>query len=314
MTTGRRAGLDVGGTKCLGVVLDEHGAVIAEHREPTPKGPESIIDTLAGLARRLADAVGGFDTLGVGVPGLVTRNGVLRAAPNLVDIIDFRVGQLLGERLDMKVEVDNDATCAAAAEWKAGEGVGEDEFVMVTLGTGIGGGLVSGGRLMRGVNGFAGEIGHMVVDPDGPPCPCGRRGCWERYASGSGLGRLAREAAEGKRLGNVVALAGGDPDAVRGEHVQQAALAGDVEALEVIHAFGRWVALGLVNLTNVLDPGLFVLGGGLAGSGDLYLGAIREHFTELLYAPTLRPHPRLAFASLGERAGAYGAALLAEVH
>jgi glucokinase len=175
--------------------------------------------------------------------------------------------------------------------------------------------VIAGGQLIRGkLNGFAGEIGHMVVDPDGPPCPCGRRGCWERYASGSGLGRLAREAAVGKRLGRVVAFAGGDAERVRGEDVQAAAREGDADALQVIDLFGRWVALGLVNLTNVLDPAMFVLGGGLAAGADLYLGPIQRWFTELLYAPDLRPHPGLAFAQLGERAGAVGAALLAEVH
>lgn len=307
---GRRLGIDVGGTKCLGVVLDEQGAVIDEQRRATPKGPDAIIDTLAELAGALSP----FDTVGVGVPGLVTRNGVLRAAPNLVDIDDFQVGALLGARLQREVHVDNDATAATVAEWKMGAAEGSANCVMVTLGTGIGGGVIAGGTLLRGANGFTGEIGHMVVDPDGPPCPCGRRGCWERYASGSGLGRLAREAAVGNRLHRVVALAGGDAELVRGEHVQTAAHEGDAEALQVVDDFGRWVALGLVNLTNVLDPELFVLGGGLAVSGDLYLGPIQRWFTQLLYAPHLRPHPELRFAKLGELAGAVGAALLPEVH
>lgn len=310
MTTSRRLGIDVGGTKCLGVILDEAGAVVEEQRRPTPKGPESIIDTLAELAHAMRP----WDSIGIGVPGLVTRTGVLRAAPNLVDIHNFQVGALLGARLDTTVYIDNDGTCAAAAEWKAGAARGVNDFVMVTLGTGIGGGVIAGGALIRGANGFTGEIGHMVVDPDGPPCPCGRRGCWERYASGSGLARLAREAAIGKRLGRVLALAGGDAERVRGEDVQAAAREGDAEALQVIDLFGRWVALGLVNLANILDPASFVLGGGLAASADLYLGPIQNWFTRLLYAPDLRPYPTLVFAELGERAGAVGAALLAEVH
>lgn len=310
MSGGRRLGIDVGGTKCLGVILDDVGEVLEEQRRPTPKGPEAIIDTLAELAR----AMGPWESIGIGVPGLVTRDGVLRASPNLVDINDFRVGALLSAELGVTVHVDNDGTCAAAAEWKTGAARGLDDFVMVTLGTGIGGGVIAGGQLIRGTNGFTGEIGHMVVDPDGPPCPCGRRGCWERYASGSGLGRLAREAAIGKRLRRVVALAGGDADRVRGEDVQAAAREGDADALQVIDLFGRWVALGLVNLTNVLDPAMFVLGGGLAAGSDLYLDPIQKWLTELLYAPDLRPHPALAFAQLSERAGAVGAALLAEVH
>jgi glucokinase len=307
--TRRRLGIDVGGTKCLGVVLDDAGEVIEEQRRPTPPGTEAFVDTLA----ELAGALGVTDSLGIGVPGMVTRTGVIRASPNLIDITDFQVGRMLSERLGFRVEVGNDATCAAAAEWQVGAARGYTDMVMVTLGTGIGGGVIAGGHLIRGANGFTGEIGHMVVDPEGLPCPCGRRGCWERYASGSGLAQLAREAAVGKRLRRVVQLAGGDPDNVRGENVQAAAREGDPEALRVIDLFGRWVALGLVNLTNVLDPQMFVLGGGLAASGDLYLDPIQKWFTELLYAPDLRPHPKLVFASLGERAGAVGAALMTEL-
>ena len=131
----------------------------------------------------------------------------------------------------------------------------------------------------------------MVIDPSGPPCPCGRRGCWERYASGSGLAMLAREAATGHRLHDVVRHAGGDPQAVRGEHVQAAASAGDAEALAVIDDFARWVALGLANLTNAFDPELFVLGGGLAAGAELYLEPIRRWYGELLYQPDLRADP-----------------------
>jgi len=309
MSGSRRLGIDVGGTKCLGVILDATGEVVEQQRRATPKGPDAIIATIAELAR----SMGPWASIGIGVPGLVTLDGVVRASPNLVDITDFRVRSLLSDELGVEVHVGNDGTCAAAAEWKAGAARGLDDFVMVTLGTGIGGGVVAGGSLIRGANGFTGEIGHMVVDPAGPPCPCGRSGCWERYASGSGLARLAREAAVGRRLERVVMLAGGDAEHVRGENVQAAAREGDADALQVIDLFGRWVALGLVNLANILDPAAFVLGGGLAASADLYLGPIQKWFTELLYAPHLRPHPTLVFARLGEHAGAVGAALLPEL-
>ncbi len=244
------------------------------------------------------------------MPGLVTRAGVLRAAPNLDGVADFEVGRLLSDRLGRAVEVDNDATCATIAEWQLGAARGVDNLILVTLGTGIGGGLVANGAVQRGMNGFAGEFGHMVVDPDGPRCPCGRRGCWERYASGSGLAMLAREAATGRRLRDVVRRAGGDPQSVRGEHVQDAAREGDPEALAVIDDFGRWVALGLSNLTNAFDPEMFVLGGGLASGSDLYLEPIVRWYGELLYQPHLRPMPRVEFAHFGPFAGAVGAALL----
>lgn len=311
--TGISVGIDVGGTKCLGVALNGDGEIVAESRRPTPRGAGSLpllIDTLA----QLSDELGPYDEIGVGVPGLVTREGVLRAAPNLDGVADFDVAGLLGERVGRVVHVDNDATCAAVSEWMFGAAKGVDNMVLVTLGTGIGGGLVMSGQLQRGRNGFAGEYGHMVVDPDGPPCPCGRRGCWERYASGSGLARLAREAAVGRRVSRVLDLAGGDPEAVRGEMVQQAAREGDDDSLRVIDAFGRWVAIGLVSLSNALDPEMFVLGGGLAAGADLYLDPIKHWYEQLIYQPELRPMPRIEFAHWAEHAGAVGAALLWAAH
>ncbi len=182
--------------------------------------------------------------------------------------------------------------------------------MLVTLGTGIGGALVTGGALQHGANGFAGEPGHMVVNPNGPPCVCGRRGCWERYASGSGLGHLAREAAIAGQLADVVALAGGDAEAVRSEHLIRAASEGEAGAIAVLDSFAWWVALGLVNLANLLDPALIVVGGGLIEAADLLMEPVGRHFVDLLYAPDARPHPAIVAATLGERAGATGAALL----
>lgn len=305
----RRVGVDVGGTKAQAVALDHRGEVLATAHRSTPRGDNSLgplIDTLVELAEELKHD----GSLGVGVPGLVTRDGILRAAPNLDGVADFEIGRLLSERLGFEVAVDNDATCAAVAEWRLGAAAGATDMVLITLGTGIGGAMVADGVLHRGMNGFAGEFGHMVIDPDGPRCPCGRRGCWERYASGSGLALLAREAATGRRLHDVVRRAGGDPQAVRGEHVQLAARDGDPEALAVIDEFARWVALGLSNLTNAFDPEVFILGGGLAAGADVYLEPILAWYEELLYQPHLRPVPRVAFAHWGTLAGAVGAALL----
>lgn len=306
---GRRVGIDVGGTKALGVVLDPDGRLITEDRRLTPRG-ENSLDPLIEVLEELATSLGVEGSLGVGIPGLVTRDGVLRAAPNLDGVADFPVGKLLGDRMGFWVHVDNDATCATVAEWKHGAARGTDNMMLVTLGTGIGGGVVANGAVQRGLNGFAGEFGHMVVDPNGPRCPCGRRGCWERYASGSGLAMLAREAATAHRLGAVVDRAGGDAQDVRGEHVMAAALDGDDEALAVIDDFGRWVALGLSNLTNAFDPEMFVLGGGLAAGAALYLEPISRWYRALLYQPELRPLPRIEFAEFGQLAGAVGAALL----
>jgi glucokinase len=303
-------GIDVGGTKCLGVVLDGAGSIVAETRERTPYDRDALLDVLTSIVHELTASTGDVASVGVGAPGLISLAGVLHSSPNVPDVTQLDIAGSLTTRLARRVAVGNDATCAALAEWQHGAGRGLDDLVMVTLGTGIGGGIVAGGQLVVGNNGFAGEFGHMVVDPDGPPCPCGRRGCWERYASGSGLAQLARTAAVGGRLRRVVSVAGGDVGLVRGEHVQLAAEEGDPGALAVIDEFARWVALGLVNLTNAFDPTAFVLGGGLAEGAHLYLEPIRHWFTQLLYAPDLRPHPALSFAELGEHAGAIGAALL----
>jgi glucokinase len=301
-------GVDVGGTKVLALQLRGDGTVGDEARAPTPSDGEAVLDVVAALVGRL----GPVDAVGVGAPGLVDHSGVLQFAPNLPRVLGLAVRTGLERRLPgVVVTVGNDATCAAWAERVLGAGQGSRDLLMVTLGTGIGGGLVSGGQLVTGANGFAGEIGHMVVDVNGPPCPCGKRGCWERFASGSGLGRLGREAAEAGQATRIVELAGGDPVAVRGEHVTGAAAEGDPGALAVVAQFSWWVALGLANLANVFDPDCIVLGGGLAESGGMFLEPVRAAFWDLVEAGPYRPAIRIVLAELRERAGAVGAALLA---
>ncbi|MGQ0521189.1 MAG: ROK family protein [Actinomycetota bacterium] len=303
----RLVGIDLGGTKCLGVSVGPDGTVLAEHRVATPRGGPAVLEALAGVAAALGPAA----ALGVGVPGLVSLAGVLRVAPNLPGVEDLDVRAALQERFaSTVVRVDNDATCAGWAESRTGAARDCAHALLVTLGTGIGGGVVVDGHVLRGANGFAGEIGHMVVDPDGPPCPCGQRGCWERFASGGGLGRLGRESAAARPLGRLAGLAGGDPEAVRGEHVTAAAAEGDGEALAVMERFAWWVALGLVNLANVFDPEVVVLGGGLVEAGDVLLDPVRARFADLALGGGKRD-VRIEAAVLGEHAGAIGAALLA---
>ena len=314
MTRTLTLGLDLGGTKVLGVALSEPGEVVAECRRPTPRGEDALIDALSAVAEELRDATsadGEVTAVGVGAPGLVDRDGVLRAAPNLsgVDQLALRAG--LASRLRLPVRADNDATCAAWGEHQLGAARGKEHVVVATLGTGIGGGIITDGRLYRGANGFAGEIGHTVVEPHGPPCPCGQRGCWERYASGSGLGRLAREAAHAGQVPRVLQLAGDDPEAVRGEHVTRAAIEGDAGARAVFGRFAWWLALGLANLANVFDPEMFVIGGGLVEAGDVLFEPTRAAFADLVEAADRRPAISIVPAALGERAGAMGAAALA---
>jgi len=314
-------GIDIGGTKVLGVALGTGEAIVAETRVPTPTGTREIVgshvaDAVAEVAAEL-DRTLGRDAattdpapIGVGAPGMVDRQGRLCFAPNLPQAHGVDWTELIGPRLPGRsVLIENDANLAVLAEQRLGAARAYRDVVMVTLGTGIGGGIVIDGRVEVGSAGFAGEIGHMVVDPAGPPCPCGRRGCWERYASGAGLGLLAREAALAGRLDGVVRRAGGDPENVRGEDVSAAAAAGDPAARQVIGEVGRWVGFGLANLAAALDPECFVLGGGLVRAGDLLFDAARASFGELVEGGDRRPLAAVVPAAFGERAGAVGAAL-----
>ncbi|HEX2043003.1 MAG TPA: ROK family protein [Acidimicrobiales bacterium] len=302
-------GVDLGGTKCLGVAL-EGGEIVEEVRLPTPAGGDALLGVLSTVVDRLRGP-STPEAVGVGAPGLVDHDGVLHFAPNLTLEGELNLRSALAERLGVRVQVDNDATCAAWGERAHGAARGYDDVVLVTLGTGIGGGIVAGGRIVRGANGFAGEMGHMVVDPQGPRCPCGQRGCWERFASGSGLRRLGREAARTGEAPRLLDLAGGDPEQVRGEHVSVAVGEGDKGAAEVVARFAWWVALGLVNLTNIFDPDAFVVGGGVIGLGDALFTPARAAFADLLQGKGRRPPVAVLPAALGERAGAIGAAYLA---
>lgn len=311
-------GVDLGGTKILARAADpaDPTRALAAARVDTPRGAVAIIEALAGVVGQLqAEVVAAGEppvgAVGIGAAGLVDLGGVLRFAPNLPGVVDLEIGPTLTERLGLPVVVDNDANCATVAEHRAGAAIGVEHAVLVTLGTGIGAGVVVDGVLLRGHAGFAGEPGHMVVDPSGPPCPCGRRGCWERFASGSGLGRLARDAAEAGRADRVVALAGGDPEAVRGEHVTRAVLEGDPDARAVLHDFAWWVALGVANLVHVLDPEVVVIGGGLVAAGEALLEPTRSAYSGLVLGDSHRPVVRIVAAALGPEAGAIGAALLA---
>jgi glucokinase len=319
---GMAYGIDIGGTKVLGVALDSSNEQLAEARVPTPTGNREIVGS--HVASAVAEVVGQLDEavgeqgsaaappVGVGAPGMVDRRGRLCFAPNLPQAHGVDWNELVGDRLPgRRIVIENDANFAVLAEHRLGAARDHQHVVMVTLGTGIGGGIVIDGRVQVGSAGFAGEIGHVVVDPAGPPCPCGRRGCWERFASGAGLGVLAREAALAGKLAQVVKVSGGDPESVRGEDVSAAAAAGDADARQVIEEVGWWVGFGLANLAAVFDPSCFVLGGGLMQAGELLLDSARATFAALVEGGDRRPAAVIVPAAFGERAGAVGAAVAA---
>jgi glucokinase len=298
---GRLVGVDVGGTKCLGIAIDGTGTELGQLRIETPDEAGELIAAIA----HIATALGAEGRVGIGVPGLVNRDGILLAAPNVTGVRNLPLRDLVSAATGLEVRVDNDNTVACLAEWTLGAGRGSRDVLLVGIGTGIGGGFVSGGALQRGAHGFAGEFGHMIVQRDGIPCPCGQLGCWERYASGTGLATIARTAAAAGRLGWAAGLG-----ELRGEDVTEAARTGDLEALAVLDEFADWMALGLANLTNLYDPDTIILAGGVSADPDIFLPRIRSAMDARLWGTSLRTHPTVTFAALGPTAGAIGAALL----
>jgi glucokinase len=305
-------GLDVGGTKILAVALDPAGVVMASRQTPTPLSDAPSL--LLGLAEAAEGVLGQVPDaelrgVGLGMPGFLSADGVPQQAPNLPASVGLDVKDPLGRRFGVPISVDNDANCAAWASFVL-DAPGTSSVVAVTFGTGIGGGIVIDGRLVRGANGFAGEPGHMIVEVGGVPCVCGQLGCWERYASGTGLGRLAREAVVAGRAPTVLAAAVDDIDAVDGPLVGRLTTEGNAEAAAVLDEYAGWIAVGLVNLTNLLDPAVLVLGGGVVDLGEVLMSRVRAALDGYSTMTTGR-HTAVRLSSLGPAAGAVGAALLA---
>jgi len=316
----RAVGIDVGGTKCRSLLIDcdlddngpvDHGPVDSERvpRTTRPAGvrydvlADTKVDTpadasLVDVIARLIDDCGPVDAVGVGLPGLVTRDGIVRTSPHLAWVSEWDAAAELSQRAQRPVVVDNDATCATVAEWMLGAGERCDDMWLVTLGTGIGGGLIAGGEVRRGAHGHAGEIGHihlggLTSEDRAAACPCGQRGCWEVLASGAALARRAGSAG--------------------GEDVVARVRAGDAAAREALVDWADAVARGLAMLVNVTDPRRIVIGGGVSEAADVILDPIRRALPRYCYGWPTRELPDVVAASLGARAGALGAALLAGI-
>ncbi len=310
MVDGEALGLDVGGTEVKAVRMARDGTILGRSRAPTPaEDPEATVATLIELARGLRmEAV---RAVGVGAAGMVdVTAGVLRFAPNLA-WREVPIAARVHEALGLPAQVDNDATAAVYGEYRFGAGRGYRHLLLVTVGTGIGGGIVADGRLFRGAHGFASEIGHIIVEPGGPACGCGNRGCWEQVAAGraiDGLGRRAARTEAGRALRE---LAGGDPAAVDGRIVTASARRGDATAVGILNQVGRRLGEGIAGLVNVLDPEVVIVGGGAAVAGDLLLEPARSAYEGAVQAPAHRPPVPIVTAALGNDAGAVGAAALA---
>jgi glucokinase len=302
----------VGGTKILGLVTDGITAHTT-HREmrSTPKDPSQFADGIIRVVERLLELAPDTAGVGVGVPGLVDHAGVLHYGPNVQGVLGLDIAGELSARFPVPAVAENDGYLTALTEHRLGAARGHDHAVVVTQGTGIGGGLIVGGQVLRGANGFAGEPGHMLINRFGHRCACGRTGCWESVASGAGLANLTRDLIEEGRGQAMLDAAGGDPANIRGEHVSAAYAAGDPDAIEVLDRFSWWIAQGIGSLIALLDPSIVVLGGGLSAIADGFIDGVSERIRESVVGGLYRPVVPIVAADFGPEAGAVGAALRA---
>ncbi|MEU1692929.1 ROK family glucokinase, partial [Streptomyces hirsutus] len=280
---GLTIGVDIGGTKIAAGVVDEDGNILSVHKVPTPGTPGGIVDAIASAvegARAGNEIVG----VGIGAAGYVNRQrSTVYFAPN----IDWRqepLKQKVEARVGLPVVVENDANAAAWGEYKFGAGKGHRNVICITLGTGLGGGVIIGNKLRRGHFGVAAEFGHIRMVPDGLLCGCGSQGCWEQYASGRALVRYATQRANAtpENAETLLALGDGTPEGIEGKHVSMAARQGDPVAVDSYRELARWVGAGLADLASLFDPSAFIVGGGLSDEGELLLDPIRKSYKRWL--------------------------------
>lgn len=306
-------GVDVGGTKIAAGVVDAAGRVLEKVRITTPVATAETVEAGIVEAVRRLTARHSVAAVGLAMAGFVDeKRSVLRFAPNL-PMADRPLKAVVEPLVGVRVVVENDANAAAWGEYRFGGGRGVTDVVLITVGTGLGGGTVLDGRLLRGAFGGAGEFGHVRIVPGGLPCGCGNRGCWEQYTSGSALVREARAlaAAEPARATALLELSGGSAAAIDGRMISRAAVDGDPTARSLLAEMGRWLGEGIADIANVLDPAVVVIGGGVSEAGDLLLGPARAAYEAQLVAGAHRPHLAITAAELGNDAGLIGAADLA---
>ncbi len=308
-------GIDLGGTNVAAAVVDDGGAIVGRAVRPTPRGAglSALADAVAEAGRAAAENAGAamadISDAGLGTPGAVRPETGTVVYCSTFSLHDAPLGPESETRLGLPVRLVNDADAAACGEMLCGAGRGVKSLIAVTFGTGIGGGIIVNGRLLTGCNGAAGEIGHMVIRAGGKKCACGRRGCYERYASATALIERTREAMEAAPDSALNRLSGG-PDGVTGRTAFDAAALGDAAARDVVRGYLADVACGLVNLVQIFQPERIVLGGGISGQGEALLGPVRSVLSREDYARHHTKRTELSIAALGNDAGLIGAALI----
>jgi len=307
-------GIDIGGTKILGGVVDSTGKILMTHREETPKaGGLELIDAIIDVIRQLLTHHPAM-YVGLSAAGFVSVDrATMLASPNIAHWSHIDLRSIIMDAIQLPVIVENDANAAAWGEAKFGAGRGELDVMMITVGTGIGGGLISRGELFRGSSGVAAEFGHMRVVPQGLLCGCGAHGCFERYASGTALMEFVRSHAEKnpKSAETIFSYGDGTTRGLKGTHITLAAQAGDSLAISAFEAIAEWLGAGIASLAVAVDPACVVIGGGVIEAGELLMRPMLESFKRNMPFVNDHPAPKFYLAQLGNDAGMVGAADLA---
>ena len=309
-------GIDVGGTKVLGGVVSPSGEILITARRDTPReGGGALTQTIADVANELLSAYP-VKSIGVSAAGFISSDRqTILATPNIAGWNGVNLDKELTQILGKRIVLENDANAAAWGEFKFGAGRGRNDLALLTLGTGVGGGLILDGSLFRGAFGIGAELGHMRIVPDGHLCGCGIRGCLEQYASGSALMRHAREAisASPDIARNLLARGDGTLEGLKGEHITEAAREGDPVALAAFNTMAIYLGAGIASLCAVIDPSCIVLGGGVIDAGEIFLGPTREAALRLIPFSGKHPYPEIIAAELGNSAGLVGVADLSQI-
>ena len=313
-------GIDLGGTNIVASVVDDDYNIIGTSKTPTnsPRSADEIFDDIADVCEEAVKAAGltmeDIDSVGMGTPGTVNRDGVIEFANNLA-FNNVPARTMLAKRINKpeeKVFIENDANCAALGEAYAGCGNGAKDFVAVTLGTGVGSGVIIGGKIVNGVNYAGGECGHMVIVVDGEQCSCGRKGCWEAYASATALIRQTKKAME-EYPDSLMHKLAKEEGKVSGRTAFDAMRLGDIAGIKVVDDYIKYVACGLINIVNALQPEIICIGGGICNEGETLMKPLRRFVQSERYSIHSKIQTKIVKAELGNDAGVIGAALLGKV-
>lgn len=313
-----RIGIDLGGTNIVAAVVNDEYEMVGKAKTPTatPRSSEEIFDDIAKVCKEAMAQAGvtikDIYSVGMGTPGSVNTEGVIEFANNL-NFVNVPAKEMLKERLGIdNVYVENDANCAALGEAYAGSGHGAKDFIAVTLGTGVGSGIIINGKIVAGVNNAGGECGHSVIVVDGEPCTCGRKGCWEAYASATALINQTKAAMEQYPDSVMHELVKENDGKVNGRTAFDAMRRGDIAGIKVVDQYVKYVACGLINLVNIFQPEIICIGGGICNEGETLLRPLRRYIDAERYSVYSKIQSKIVKAELGNDAGIIGAAILGD--